>query len=151
MPSKVLIATDGSDFAIDAAKRAASVLDQSAQITVISVVPLPVIPATAPVTGLDAGPIVTPEATEELDHALHEEAQAALTRTVSALGRPAEHMLVMGDPADELCRVAKEGHFDVVALGSHGKGLMKRMVLGSVSHHVLQHAPCPVLVVRAPD
>src|SRR4051812_47120554 len=151
MPSKVLIATDGSDFAIDAAKRAAALLDDAAQITVVTVVPLPVIPATAPVTGLDAGPIVTPETTEELDQALHEEAQAALTRTVGALGRPAEHMLVMGDPGSELCRVAEEGNFDVLALGSHGRGLMKRVLLGSVSHHVLQHAPCPVLVVRAPD
>src|SRR4051812_40053399 len=96
MPSKVLIATDGSDFAIDAAKRAAALVDQAAQITVITVVPLPVIPATAPVTGLDAGPIVTPEATEELDQALHTEAQASLTRTVGSLGRPAEHMLVVG-------------------------------------------------------
>jgi len=151
MPSKVLIATDGSDFAIDAAKKASTLLDPNSHITVVTVVPLPVIPATAPVTGLDAGPIVTPETTEELDHALHAEAEAGLTRTVAALGRPAEHMLVMGDPAAELCRVAEEGKFDVVALGSHGRGLMKRMVLGSVSHHVLQHAPCPVLVVRAPD
>jgi len=151
MPSKVLIATDGSDFAIEAAKRAAALLDPAAQITVVTVVPLPVIPATAPVTGLDAGPIVTPEATEELDHALHTEAEAALTRTLAGLGRPAEQMLVMGDPAAELCRVAEEDHFDIIALGSHGRGLMKRMVLGSVSHHVLQHAPCPVLVVRASD
>jgi len=150
MPSKVLIATDGSDFAIEAAKQAAVLIDRDAQITVISVSPLPVIPATAPVTGLDAGPIVTPEATEELDHALHEEAQAALTRTVEALGRPAEHMLVVGDPAAEVCRVAEEGHFDAIALGSHGRGFMKRVLLGSVSHHVLSHAPCPVLVVRAP-
>ena len=41
--------------------------------------------------------------------------------------------------------------FDVIVVGSHGRGFVKRVVLGSVSHHVLQHAPCPVLVVRASD
>jgi nucleotide-binding universal stress UspA family protein len=151
MASKVLIATDGSDFSIAAAKRAAEILDPAASITVITVIPLPVMPAAAPVTGLDAGPIVTPEATEELDQALHQEAQASLQRTVDALGRPAERRLEIGDPAAEVCRVAEEGGFDAIALGSHGTGLMKRVLLGSVSHHVLHHAPCPVLVVRAKE
>ena len=45
--------------------------------------------------------------------------------------------------------VAEHEGSDVIALGSHGRGVFKRMVLGSVSEHVVRHAPCPVLVVRA--
>jgi nucleotide-binding universal stress UspA family protein len=56
--------------------------------------------------------------------------------------------VVHGDPAIEICRVAEEGQFDLVVIGSHGSGFLKRVLLGSVSHHVLHHAPCPVLVVR---
>ena len=148
---KVLITTDGSDFAIAAAKRAKELLDPASVVTVLTVVPPPVLSAVAPVTGLDAGPVVTPEATEELDQALQEESEAALDRTVGALDRPTERLLAHGDPAAEICRVAEEGGFDVIVLGSHGRGFVKRVVLGSVSHHVLQHAPCPVLVVRASD
>jgi nucleotide-binding universal stress UspA family protein len=148
---KVLIATDGSDFALAAAEKAAALLDPASALTVLAVVSTPVLPGAAPVTGLDAGALMTPEASEELDEALTEEAQAWLDRTVEALGRQAERLSVHGDPAAEICRVAGEGGFDVVVVGSHGFGFVKRVVLGSVSHHVLQHAPCPVLVVRAGD
>ncbi|MEA2588669.1 MAG: hypothetical protein QOH66_1596 [Actinomycetota bacterium] len=149
--TKVLIATDGSDFAIAAAEKASALLDPTAAVTVLAVVPPPVLPAAAPVTGLDPGTLVTPEATEELDQALTAEAQAWLDRTVEALGGRAERRSVHGDPATEICRVAGDGGFDVIVVGSHGFGFVKRVVLGSVSHHVLQHAPCPVLVVRAGD
>ena len=35
-----------------------------------------------------------------------------------------------------------------IVIGSHGHGWLQRMLIGSVSKHVLNHAPCPVLVVR---
>jgi nucleotide-binding universal stress UspA family protein len=148
--TKVLIATDGSDFAVTAAKKASEVLTPAAAVTVLAVAPPAVLPAAAPATGLDPL-IVTPEATEEVEEALTEEAQGWLDRTVEALGGRADRVLVHGDPASEICRVAEEGGFDVIVVGSHGFGLVKRVLLGSVSHHVLQHAPCPVLVVRASE
>jgi nucleotide-binding universal stress UspA family protein len=148
---KILIATDGSDFAIAAAKKARELLTPSASLTVVAVVPPPVLPAAAPLTELEPGPIITPEVTEEVDEALTDEARQWLDATVEAVGGSAECLLLHGDPAAEICRVAKEGAFDLVVLGSHGFGFVKRVLLGSVSHYVLQHAPCPVLVVRAPD
>ena len=61
-------------------------------------------------------------------------------------------------PAPHASRGAVAGHpvagrvgADVVVLGSHGHGWLQRVLLGSVSHHVLQHAPCPVLVMRLED
>ena len=46
--------------------------------------------------------------------------------------------------------VAEHEHTDVIVVGSHGHGVLKRLVMGSVSQHVVNHAPCPVLLVRAP-
>jgi nucleotide-binding universal stress UspA family protein len=55
-----------------------------------------------------------------------------------------------GDPAAMIVWVAEQEGSDAIVLGSHGKRGFKRVLLGSVSEHVTRHAPCPVLVVRAP-
>ena len=47
-----------------------------------------------------------------------------------------------------MCRVAAELKVDVIVVGSHGRGAIARILLGSVSEQVVRHAPCPVLVVR---
>lgn len=44
---------------------------------------------------------------------------------------------------------AKEWPADLIVIGSHGRGGVKRALLGSVAEGVMRHAPCPVLVVRA--
>jgi len=149
--TKVLIATDGSEFAVSAARQAVALLDPATEITVVTVVAPPVLAPGSPVTGVEgvAPAVVDPAATVELDHALTEEAQAGLQRTAAALGRAAEQLVLHGDPAAEICRQAEEGGYDLVAIGSHGSGVVKRVLLGSVSHHVLHHAPCPVLVIRS--
>ena len=82
---KTLIATDGSDFARDAAVRAKQVLDAGMEYTLLTVVPPPVMPVGAPVTGIEAAPIATAETTEELTEAYKEEAQHSLDRTAQAL------------------------------------------------------------------
>ena len=53
-----------------------------------------------------------------------------------------------GDPAREICATALERGADLVVVGSHGWGTLRRIVLGSVSMAVLHEAGCPVLVVR---
>ena len=40
---------------------------------------------------------------------------------------------------------------DMIVVGSHGRGAVGRLFLGSVSEHVVRNAPCPVLVVRPRD
>jgi nucleotide-binding universal stress UspA family protein len=57
----------------------------------------------------------------------------------------------VGKPAHEILKAAKDWPADIIVLGSHGRGGVKRMVLGSVAEGVMRHAACPVLVVRAPE
>ena len=52
-----------------------------------------------------------------------------------------------GTPASKIIEVAKEWPADLVVMGSHGRGKIEGLLLGSVSQAVLHHAPCPVLVV----
>jgi nucleotide-binding universal stress UspA family protein len=54
---------------------------------------------------------------------------------------------VEASPANALIDAAREA--DLVVVGSRGLGGFKALVLGSVSHQVAQHAPCPVVIHRA--
>ena len=53
-----------------------------------------------------------------------------------------------GDPGDVIVEAAEAEHAHMVLVGSHGRGTVGRLLLGSVSEFVVRNAPCPVLVVR---
>lgn len=53
----------------------------------------------------------------------------------------------VGDPAEQICDVARERDADLVVLGTRGRGALGRVLLGSVARAVLLGAPCSVLVV----
>lgn len=59
-----------------------------------------------------------------------------------------ESMVVYGDPAEELIRMAMDKNCDMIIVGSSGKGRVKRTLLGSVSTKVALHAHCSVYIVR---
>ncbi|XP_076939216.1 universal stress protein PHOS32-like [Bidens hawaiensis] len=61
-----------------------------------------------------------------------------------------ETRVQIGDPRDVICEVAEKMSVDMVVLGSHGYGLIKRAFLGSVSNHCVQNCKCPVLIVKRP-
>src|SRR3954453_19628291 len=124
---KALIATDGSEFAQAAATRARGLLDAATEFTLLTVVPPPVMPVAAPVTGIEAAPMATPETTEELTEAYREEAEHSLDRTARALGGDVARRVEYGDAATEICRVAEDEGFDAIVVGSHGSGFMKRV------------------------
>jgi nucleotide-binding universal stress UspA family protein len=57
--------------------------------------------------------------------------------------------LPVGKPGTEIVKAAKDWPADVIVIGSHGRGGLTRLLVGSVAEAVMRHAPCPVLVVRA--
>jgi nucleotide-binding universal stress UspA family protein len=54
-----------------------------------------------------------------------------------------------GDPGPSIVEAAEAERVDLVVVGTRGRNRVERAVLGSVSDHVIRHAHCPVLVVRA--
>jgi len=53
-----------------------------------------------------------------------------------------------GDPAITIEKIAEEGGYDMVVVGSRGLGLLSRALQGSVSEHVATHSPATVVVAR---
>ncbi len=66
-----------------------------------------------------------------------------------APGVPIEVVRLDGTPWDSLCRQAREGAFDLIVMGTHGRTGLAHALVGSVAERVVRHAPCPVLVTRA--
>jgi len=63
-------------------------------------------------------------------------------------GLKTEGVVVQGDPRDVLVQAARDQGADLVVVGSHGRNGIARLVMGSVATHVVNHAPCSVLVVK---
>jgi nucleotide-binding universal stress UspA family protein len=82
---------------------------------------------------------------EELEKALREAADGVpddLSVTTQLLD---------GDPARELLRLARDGDFDVIVMGSRGRGRVTAALLGSVSNRVMHDARVPVIVIHRPS
>ena len=60
----------------------------------------------------------------------------------------AETALLAGNPFLEIIRYAKAHNIDLIVMGTHGRGPIAHMLLGSVAEKVVRKSPCPVLTVR---
>ncbi len=54
----------------------------------------------------------------------------------------------MGEPAEAIVRHAKTGRFDLIVMGTHGRGPLQALLLGSVAGKVIAHGDTPVTVVH---
>ena len=103
-------------------------------------------------------PYTLPWATEGLSAPIGEmlsdwevQAKRRLAETVPATGPRTILATCVGSPNVEIVRYAREHQIDLIVLGTHGRGLIGHMLLGSVAERVVRTAPCPVLVVRHPQ
>lgn len=151
MLDKVLVPTDGSETANRAIAFAARLLgNTSCKVTLLSVVEEPVYSAFWS-DGLIAPEVLMPPP-EELREELDQRAEEVLKESAQPLrdaGLEVQAKVRFGNPANEIVQEAEEGGYDMIVMGSHGRGAIGGLLLGSVSNRVMHHAPCPVLIVRA--
>lgn len=149
---KALIGTDGSDEAVAAAVSGVELLGALESVTIAVVVDHSEVDMRGRESGF-AGGMATDSEAAEARSGINAEAEQALETTRRAVSGAVPScdvsgQVIEGDAGPALCRLAEELDVDSVVVGSQGKGAIKRALLGSVSAHVVNNAPCPVVVVR---
>lgn len=145
MDNAVLVCLDGSDRCRLAVAEGIGVLPADTSFVIVTVIGVPD-PSLVTGTGMAGGAM----SADEFDRKEAERFQAAetlLEEGKAALGlAQARTEVLTGDPGRAVCDHAESKGSAAIVMGSRGRGGFKRAVLGSVSDHVVRHAPCPVVV-----
>ena len=143
---RFLVAFDGSAHAQQALTEAIDLAQTNrGTLTVISVAPAPSVWA---MSGYDV-PIDVDRVSEELESEYQSMLDGAVRRIPADL--PVTKILKQGVAGREIAGEAKAGDYDLVVMGSRGRGELRSLLLGSVSHRVLQASRVPVLVVHVSE
>jgi nucleotide-binding universal stress UspA family protein len=148
MFKNILIALDGSEHSARALAEAVDL----ARLNNAKLTALAAVPDIAPWVFVGGyGGIVPPIGLDELNEQSRREHERMLDDLIERLGGglEIENVVVQGSPAQAILDQAKDGGHDLIVMGSRGRGELRSLLLGSVSHHVLQTSPIPVLVVHA--
>jgi nucleotide-binding universal stress UspA family protein len=141
----VVVATDFSENAEEALNVALEIVEGTdRQIAVVNVV---LDPLHQPWM-VDAAGVDFAELQRSWVEGAEHEFQALLKRRALDDSAVSTH-IVIGRPDVEIVRFAEEHGADLIVMGTHGYGGVKRLLLGSVADHVMRQANCPVLVVPA--
>ncbi|MFB6135022.1 MAG: universal stress protein [Halanaeroarchaeum sp.] len=98
--------------------------------------------------------IPTESSVEGVSEMLEREGDAALDdveKEAVERGVPVERVQLDGSPAREIVRYAEREDCDLVVMGTHGRGGIDRLLLGSVAERVVRSSSVPVLTVRVDD
>ena len=91
----------------------------------------------------------------QLQGELGSEARLALDRLVTAEDRAQLNAVtavrIGGSPAFEIAAYAKTEGIDIILVGTHGRGMIGHLLMGSVAEKLVRIAPCPVLTVHHPE
>ena len=150
----ILLATDGSEHALHAACFAGLMsTTNEAEISIITVhnddavilstMGPAIWPATVPYSSMNA---------DEIRAAVEKStAETIFPETRTACGEGAHirnELQLWGQVAEQICEFAEQNECDLIVLGTRGQSTFTKLLLGSVSQQVINHAPCPVTLVR---
>jgi nucleotide-binding universal stress UspA family protein len=106
-------------------------------------------PVASTVTGAYEPTVIPAESLEGMRQQL-EEVVSRAEGALREVGFSTEGRVVAGEPRQALIQAAQSERADLIVVGSHGRSGIAKMMLGSVSSHIVTHAPCSVMVVKQP-
>jgi len=135
---RILLATDLSPASAGATDQALGLARTlGAELLVVSVIDSATPQSPGPVARMDQR------------RAAREFAAQAIVVQGRRIGVGVAFLVWEGEPGAAIVEAAQSEGADMVIVGTHGRNRVERIVLGSVSDHVVRHAPCPVLIVRS--
>ena len=143
MYKKILLPTDGSKFANEAAKQAILIADKfKAEIIALYVI------EERRIDGIRRGELMT-----KIETILTQEARMALKEVTNILKKSEKDVKItfktrQGNPADQILKTIKTDNIDLVVMGTAGRHGLDRFRFGSVAENVVRYATCHVLVVH---
>ncbi len=148
MYQKILLPTDGSKFAENAAKHAIWIASRSgAEIIVLNVI------ETSSLVGLPAEDLIV-----KIKEMLKEEGRRSLERISEMISKSEDESKIEdvkitlkteeGSPAESILKTIENENIDLVVMGTSGKHGLDRFLLGSVTEKVVRSSKCPVLAVH---
>jgi len=134
---------DGSSQADGALSEAIDLAEcQNSRLTVLTAISRPPHWANTPMTVAGVEPLCS-----ELRHEAEVTLRTAVERVPDSI--PVTTILSEDPIREVLIRQIRSGRYDLVVLGTRGRGALSAAVLGSVSHYALNHSEVPVLIIRA--
>lgn len=139
MFENILLAVDGSDHSLKAAKLAGDLARLSGG-------KLRVITAYEEVPSYLGEPNLSQTIAKRTAKA--EEILDKATKEIGEIPGDCESEILSGDPAETILQVVDIYNINLIIMGTRGQGGIKSLLLGSQSHKVVSTAPCPVMLVR---
>jgi nucleotide-binding universal stress UspA family protein len=145
---KILVATDfsePSDAALAYGRELARTFDAS--LTVLHIVDNILTRA----YGTDGVVLADPELQREIETSAQRQVDAVLfdedRKMLGAVGL----VITSNFPSAAIVTYARDASIDLIVMGTHGRGAIAQLLMGSVAERVVRIAPCPVLTVRHPE
>jgi nucleotide-binding universal stress UspA family protein len=147
MYKKILVATDGTKLSKKAVKAASQLaVELGANLTLVQVVPK------YPNTFFDGSPVFSVREIAQLEEKMTVKAKTSLNELVKDA---VDHhigvsttVVKSSNVSEALLKVAQKTKADLIVMASHGRGGIKRVLIGSETLQVLTHSEIPVLVIR---
>ena len=139
---KILIPVDGSSYSERAVKQVLELADSGAKLAIT------LLNVQVPIA---SGHVRMFISQDEVNSYHQDEGLAALANSralLEAAGVPYNYHIGVGRVAETIVRFAREGNIDKIVMGTHGRGGLLELLLGSVAHEVLKNATVPVLLVK---
>lgn len=136
--SNILVAVDGSEQACIAIKEAVAIAKRNeAYLTVLTVSDLTMFEADEETISylIDRAEVLSGLVLKEAEEIISDDNVYGTKK-------------LNGNPKSSIVQFAKEKDIDLIVMGSTGKGVIERVLIGSTTSYVVNHAPCNVLVVK---
>jgi len=143
LPQRILVPIDfspGAEIALNYAKSLAAAFGASLHVLHVMDDPLPGFKMPDHVCSIPAlRKQIEQETSEHLSKVLSPDERTRFRATLSA---------EWGSPHASVLAFAKDHAIDLIVMGTHGRGAIQHVLLGSVAERVVRHASCPVLTIR---